>query len=195
MKVKLASGNRITIPKEIIDKLNLKQGTFLDLTIDENTIHLSKIMSSKKELKSSNIPNLKNTFKSHIVSNLEESKNFSRRVVSECGLLVRTKRAYLNKACEECQGWLALQYKDKATSCKYNRTSEPVELKSKTKDLEIIEDKVIESVKYKHYKECTQCKEIFNKGFLINSKDFYCKSCAKKDFLNYMNLRKKGREI
>jgi hypothetical protein len=53
-------------------------------------------------------------------------------------------------------------------------------------------DTTIEQICYDGYKACTKCKEYFDKGFLLDDK-FYCKKCAKEDFIEFYNTYKKGR--
>ena len=44
----------------------------------------------------------------------------------------------------------------------------------------------------RNMKSCDGCGEFFNKGFIIDNVDFYCKSCATKDFINYLSQRKEN---
>lgn len=53
-------------------------------------------------------------------------------------------------------------------------------------------DTTIEQICYDSYKACTKCKEYFDKGFLLDDK-FYCKKCAKENFIEFYNTYKKGR--
>lgn len=53
-------------------------------------------------------------------------------------------------------------------------------------------DTTIEQISYDGYKACTKCKEYFDRGFLLDDK-FYCKKCAKEDFIEFYNTYKKGR--
>ena len=53
-------------------------------------------------------------------------------------------------------------------------------------------DTTIEQISYAGYKACTKCKEYFDRGFLLDDK-FYCKKCAKEDFIEFYNTYKKGR--
>lgn len=117
MKVTLTSRNQITIPKDLIKSLNIKPGQIFDLIVDDEGIKLNyatELNESSAQIKVSSKSSLK------IVSNIEESKNYSRRVISECGLLVRTKKSYLDRVCSECRGMLAKQYGESNHPCKYN---------------------------------------------------------------------------
>lgn len=53
-----------------------------------------------------------------IVSNLDEGANFSRKVYSDCKLVIRTKTSYINKFCEQCHGYLA-EKADHKVVCPY----------------------------------------------------------------------------
>lgn len=139
MKVILTSGNRITIPKSIITELNYKQGDSFELSYDEDSkTFLLKFIDSdqtceniqkidslseenklKKDLESSNSIIKDTLFKRKIVSNLEEGSKFSRKVYSNCELVIRTKKSYLKKFCNECKGQLVREYNLPYEKCPY----------------------------------------------------------------------------
>ena len=123
MRVMLTQRNQITIPKNLISELNLELGKYYELDIKNDQIILD-ISHVYDEIEGTEVqpiktipPSIKSTIK--IESNLEEGKNFSRKVYSDCGLVIRTKRSYLNKFCEACQGQLAEQYGIENHPCKY----------------------------------------------------------------------------
>ena len=47
MKVKFGTGNRITIPKDIVNNYKLKEGEFLELNIEDGKLVLTKINNTK----------------------------------------------------------------------------------------------------------------------------------------------------
>lgn len=120
MRVMLTQRNQITIPKNLISELNLELGKYYELNIknDQIVLDISHVYEDTEVQSIKTIPSsIKSTIK--IESNLEEGKNFSRKVYSDCGLVIRTKRSYLNKFCEACQGQLAKQYGIENHPCKY----------------------------------------------------------------------------
>ena len=123
MRVMLTQRNQITIPKNLISELNLELGKYCELDIknDQIVLDISHVYDDIEDTEVQSIktipPSIKSTIK--IESNLEEGKNFSRKVYSDCGLVIRTKRSYLNKFCETCQGQLAKQYGIENHPCKY----------------------------------------------------------------------------
>lgn len=158
MEVTLGSGYRITIPREIRDQLHLKENTKLQLNIQDNKIILSAdltkdILNSKEEIKVEEIkeelstkeikPVLIDRPKEYkkltingikIESNLEEGEKFSRKVYSDCKLVIRTKRSYLEKFCSICQGELAYQYGVLDHPCKYINIPERIEIEEPKKE-------------------------------------------------------------
>lgn len=123
MRVMLTQRNQITIPKNLISELNLELGKYYELDIKNDQIILD-ISHVYDEIEGTEVqpiktipPSIKSTIK--IESNLEEGKNFSRKVYSDCGLVIRTKKSYLNKFCEACQGQLAEQYGIENHPCRY----------------------------------------------------------------------------
>ena len=62
------------------------------------------------------------------------------------------------------------------------------EFKNKHNKNTVIENIILGEEKC--YLKCAHCNQFFNKGYLLD-KVFYCKDCAKKDFLNYLNKVKK----
>ena len=123
MRVMLTQRNQITIPKNLISELNLELGKYYELDIknDQIVLDISHVYDDIEDTEVQPIktisPSIKSTIK--IESNLEEGKNFSRKVYSDCGLVIRTKRSYLNKFCEACQGQLAEQYGIENHPCRY----------------------------------------------------------------------------
>ena len=123
MRVMLTQRNQITIPKNLISELNLELGKYYELDIknDQIVLDISHVYDDIEDTEVQPIktipPSIKSTIK--IESNLEEGKNFSRKVYSDCGLVIRTKRSYLNKFCEACRGQLAKQYGIENHPCKY----------------------------------------------------------------------------
>lgn len=234
MQVTLTGRNQITIPRNLIKDLGFKPGDEFDLQYDSaNKTFNLKFINDKCNLtsitESRNSKSNNTQFKRYIVSNLKEGQTFSRKLYSECGLVIRTKNSYLAKFCEECKGQLAKEYGVKDHPCKY--INEEVENKKdcevkiteiqsqevkidkskiedvKTKSVESnLNTDIKEEFKSKHnkntvieniilgeekcYLKCAHCNQFFNKGYLLD-KVFYCKDCAKKDFLNYLNKVKK----
>lgn len=148
MKVKISARNMITIPKDIRDKLNWNSGDNLELKLDGNNIIISK-SNDKEEVKIA-VKSKNNSKKGliKIVSNLEEGQNFSKKIYSECGLVIRTKRKYMNKFCEECKGQLAAEYGPENHPCKfYNEIMNSTKEKSNTvKQSRKIIDELINNV-------------------------------------------------
>ena len=147
MKITVSSGNRITIPKEICNKLDLKQGDQLYLDIVGDKLFFSKSNFNNETDDVKEVPkkiesNRGNNLSRKIVSNLEEGKNFKRKVYSACELVIRTKKVYMNEFCEHCKGELLKQgYKDNH-KCPYlyNSLKEEVNIENK------IEIKSIEKI-------------------------------------------------
>lgn len=134
MRVMLTQRNQITIPKNLITELGLELGKYYELDIHEGKIELDinryydepeeKIEEPiviEPKVKEKN-PLFVNTVK--IVSNLEEGKKFSRQVLSDCKLVIRTKKAYLTKFCEICQGQLSKEYGQDKHPCPYLNNEE-----------------------------------------------------------------------
>lgn len=123
MRVMLTQRNQITIPKNLISELNLELGKYYELDIknDQIILDISHVYDEIEGTEVQPIKTIPSSIKStiKIESNLEEGKNFSRKVYSDCGLVIRTKRSYLNKFCEACQGQLAEQYGIENHPCKY----------------------------------------------------------------------------
>ena len=140
--------NYITIPAEIRQQLNIKDGDFLDVSVDGNSFIVkhyvedydpnAKItMELEKKPKSKSKPKQekKSTGKKirKIEANFMDAPKLYKNYFSECGLVVRTKNRYVNDFCKDCQGQLALEWEDRAdVKCKYlaSKTEE------KCKDLE-----------------------------------------------------------
>ena len=135
--VTLGTGNRITIPKDVIASLNWVQGSKLQLKIEENNIVLcntnntnntnnteivkntQKQITSLKETKSKSSVSTGNRFKRQIVSNLKEGENFSKKYYSPCQLVIRTKNKYLKDFCQDCQGLLVEKDFEHKKLCPY----------------------------------------------------------------------------
>lgn len=126
MNVTFGSGNRIVIPKEIRDSLNLQVGTLLDISIKDGNIVLStsntgeqKDISTdtKKDIESINKVSYVGGIK--IASNLEEGSKYSSKYYSPCKLVIRTKNSYLRKFCDRCKGLLTKQYNLDESVCPY----------------------------------------------------------------------------
>ena len=135
MRVMLTQRNQITIPRNLIDELDLQLGKFYELDISDGKISLNITQAYDQIEDNTNIipkitdnTNINSNIK--IESNLEEGKKFSRQVYSDCGLVIRTKRSYINKFCEACQGQLAREYGVDTHPCIYcinNKTESPKE--------------------------------------------------------------------
>ena len=157
MEVTLGSGYRITIPKEVRDQLHLKEGIKLFMNVQDNKIILSfddvniPIKTEEKEIDKPQDKVKKSNNSRSIVSNLEEGKKFSRKVYSDCGLVIRTKRSYMNKFCEDCQGQLAYEYGVLDHPCKYINIPERIEIEDskpeKSKPVKTIMQKLTDNVK------------------------------------------------
>lgn len=130
MRVTFGTYNRVTIPKELVNKFQLEQGMILDLTVEGNKMILTvgsaednnvttvvdEHQEYVKQENDNNVP--KHIITTKIVSNLEESKNFYRKCYSDCGLVVRTKKRYVEHACDECRGQLKETYPE-IQNCPY----------------------------------------------------------------------------
>lgn len=123
MKVKLASGNRITIPKPFIQEHNLIEGQYLDLQMIEGKLVLTFLntdsqpqIDKSKATKQTN----KATKQIKLVSNLEEGQSLSKKYYSDCKLVIRTKNSYLKTFCEKCQGLVERDNKTENYICSYN---------------------------------------------------------------------------
>lgn len=133
MRVMLTQRNQITIPRNLIDELNLQLGKFYELEISDDKISLNISQAYDQIEDNTNvIPKIVDNTNSNIKieSNLEEGKKFSRQVYSDCGLVIRTKRSYINKFCETCQGQLAREYGVDTHPCIYcinDKKEEPKE--------------------------------------------------------------------
>lgn len=144
MKVMLTQRNQITIPKNLVTDLGLELGKFYELNICEGKIELDITKSydepdvnKVENIESVSIKPIKPTedkseksslFTMKIVSNLEEGKKFSHQILSDCGLVIRTKRSYMTKFCEACNGKLSKEYGEVKHPCPYlnNEKENPV---------------------------------------------------------------------
>ena len=140
MKVKLSSGNRITIPKSLIDELNLNRGMVLDAYIECGKLIIQQCEKSSDSCnntyneKQLTIEN--NDLKRKIKPNLEEGKNYKKKYYTDCELVIRTKRKYLNQFCEDCKGLLIKQGYNDNHKCPY--------IYNNLKDIKEHEVKVVE---------------------------------------------------
>lgn len=143
MKVTLTARNQITIPKEIIEKLNLQKGQVFDLIVDNGCL---KLLYDAKNIKV-NIAQTSSKSSRKIISNLKEAENYSRKVVSECGLLVRTKKSYLDNVCAECKGMLAKEYGEDKYPCRYNKSHNELTVSSNSEKFNSNSSSEIKEVK------------------------------------------------
>lgn len=131
MKCKVVR-NRITIPSEIRDAINLKDGEYLDVKLDVCTKNIVISISGRSEpiLEDKRVEKVKKTPKKvdakvksnckKIEANYMNADKLYKAYYSECGLLVRTKNSYVKNACEKCQGKLAKEYEDRIdVHCSY----------------------------------------------------------------------------
>ena len=217
VKVKLSSGNRVVIPMPVVKNLGLNIGDEFILSIESGKIVFTKTGSniSTERPKVADKPIKKTTskpnkFKSKIYCNLEESKNYSKKKYSECGLVVRTKTRYINKLCEECRGWLACEY-NVPDKCRFNRkdngdAKEIIKSKPKKEEVKKSKPKKEDLAEYNNYKlqkrtkilpfksenlvKCNSCGELVVSGFLAGYKK-YCGDCMKSQFKDFMALYEK----
>lgn len=101
MKIKLTSGNRITIPKNIVNNLGLELNKYYEMIIENNKIIIDVSENSLDNISSDNIVNssciadksnnIEKTGRIKIKSNLKESENFTRKVISECRIIGKNK--------------------------------------------------------------------------------------------------------
>lgn len=160
MEITLGSGYRITIPREIRDQLQLVEGSKLYMDIQDNKIVISskevkqkpQITEDGEKTKESKIEeeqSKKQVGVRRIVSNLEEGEHFSKKIYSECGLVIKTKHSYMDKFCEECQGQLAYEHGVLDHPCKFINIPERIEVEEpkKEKPVKSIIAKLSENVK------------------------------------------------
>ena len=135
MRVMLTQRNQITIPRNYISELGLELGKYYELNICEGKIELDISNSfdepaeekikpdtnngDSKDKEKDKDKKLGNLFTVQVVSNLEEGAHFSNKVYSDCGLVIRTKRAYLTKLCDACQGKLVKEHGLENHKCPY----------------------------------------------------------------------------
>lgn len=231
MKLVIGQSRRITIPSELYSEINFKPGDVVYMYVEGNKLVLTKetpknetinnIDTTQKRLKTNcstlQTPKNSTATKNIIVkSNIEDLNKYAKPILSDCKLVVRSKRKYINQFCDVCKGKLA---DNSNCNCKYRTpdiNKEPVKNKEIIKQLEVnkkqLETKidkeiqnfsndrvyfkgstVLEPVTFSNgLKCCTSCEEYFTRGFLLDNK-FYCKDCTKKHFLDYMKYRKEGR--
>lgn len=124
MKCKVVR-NRITIPAEIRDAINLKDSDYLDVKLDVENKNIV-IDISDRDISMSNNKKVTKTKKTpkkvdekvrasckKIEANYMDADKLYKAYYSPCGLLVRTKNSYVKSACERCQGKLVKEYEDR----------------------------------------------------------------------------------
>ena len=94
----------------------------IKLNVENQNSNEKTVFIEKGEDDKNNIQVSKNCKKEEFKSNLEEGKNYSKKYYTECGLIIRTKRKYLDNYCDRCRGQLLDNYKDGCYSCKYKST-------------------------------------------------------------------------
>ena len=124
MKCKVVR-NRITIPAEIRDAINLKDSDYLDVKLDVENKNIVIDISDRDIFMSNNkkVTKTKKTPKKvdekvrasckKIEANYMDADKLYKAYYSPCGLLVRTKNSYVKSACERCQGKLVKEYEDR----------------------------------------------------------------------------------
>ena len=100
MDIKLGTGNRITIPFKMIEQQGWNIGDILSITNEGDYIKITKCVSEKPMIKSTSVG------KVEIKSNIDKLDQYSKAIISDCGLVVRTKRKYLDNFCKLCKGQL-----------------------------------------------------------------------------------------
>ena len=207
MDVKIGAGRRITIPAELFKETQFKEGDILDLRYEKGDFILSpkyflieneetikklnksnEIQEDKSVTLNENKSSISNTFTRKIVSNLEEGRKFSRQVLSECGLVIRTKQSYLNQFCNTCQGQLAKEYGIKDHPCRFiseekseiDISKDISEIKSKLDNEHVINnntdkiksiDNINKNIEILHKKLDSKIEHINKSSEYINKKD------------------------
>lgn len=131
MKCKVVR-HRITIPQEIRNSANIKDGEFLDISYNANDNSivinlnnkgfnaLNENLEKENKPKTDIVKNKKRKQDRKIVANFMDADKLYKKYYSECGLVVRTKTRYVKDFCEDCKGQLAKEWEDKAdVKCKY----------------------------------------------------------------------------
>lgn len=163
----IGSDRRTTIPKNVADQINLKPGRYdvqyIDgkIVIDLNTSEVQEntLINKQKPVKS--VKGIK------IESNLHESENYSRKVYSDCGLVVRTKKKYITKFCDVCQGTLLVDYPDiSQNKCIYFKS----EIKQSTDNTDNTND-INDTNDYKQFNETPIQEKVKNKEHYTEYKD------------------------
>ena len=193
MKVKFGTGNRITIPKDIVNNYKLKEGEFLELNIEDGKLVLTKINNTKDVNKVENYSNNKKPVtksKIEIKSNIQHKNEYAKPIVSDCGLVVRSKRKYLKEFCNECKGKLS-----STSACMYNTKKLASEINAKVNTLnEKLDNRIdkmirradttIQPVKTNDLQRCNKCQSLVFKGFLVDNV-FMCTQCTCDDFKEF----------
>lgn len=144
MNVTFGAGNRIVVPKQIRDEMELQIGQILNIQIKDGKIILSRDYNesdlSKEYIettdikKESNVNSTKVVNGVKIVSNLTEGEKFSKKYYSPCKLVIRTKNAYLRKFCDACKGSLLEDFKDESHECPYIKQCSQIEIQPNCKE-------------------------------------------------------------
>lgn len=230
MELFIGQKRRVTIPLKLFEQSGLKEGDCANIYLEDGKLIITK--ETVKTQITSNVSSLPKAVKTEpgkskadknegssiiIKSNIEDLNKYVKSIVSECGLVVRSKRKYLNQFCEVCKGKLVennencnciykknelkekqeqqIQQKDIVTQIKTNteKLKEKIDKNIKsfsTGNVCFKDDTVIEPISYGcKLQPCTNCSQYFTKGFLLND-DFYCKNCTKENFIEYMKYKK-----
>lgn len=105
MRITLGSGNRITIPREIVNQLGWNPGNGYELQIKDNSIVITALSEVTEDntlaIKPKHLP-----VGLDIVSNIEDKDKYANPKLSPCGLVVRSKNMYVKQFCDKCKGKL-----------------------------------------------------------------------------------------
>lgn len=215
MNIRLGKDRRITIPREYCEQLGIVDGAFLTMNVENNKIIIKEGIEDTEDefLHRNNFITKSN----EIVSNLDQADKLYKQVYSTCGLVVKTKRKYVNNFCDRCKG----QLEDATHKCLYLKEDNNIKAKSnnEVKERKIKNEKIEEkeekevvdkSIKQNDFKDiqkrmnteiqpikstqvmqCNVCNQYFYKGFLLDD-DFYCTECAVEDFKKFYTDYHKG---
>lgn len=215
MKGTLSKDRRITIPNEVISQISFKPGSPVSITTKDGKIIIeeynennadeteAKTKSAKKPSTGSSIV---------IESNIQDLKMYAKPILSPCGKVVRSKRKYIDKFCEICKGQLSTE------NCKYiEPETKPLTKTTKNKNKDVINsikentqklnNKIDNKIDQTNFHDgstsiqpiilsgnklipCECCGQLFNRGFMLNDEEFYCKECLKLDFKKYIQSRR-----
>lgn len=163
MMVKIGTGRRITIPKDLLEETDFKEGDILDIQYVNNSFVLTKPISNNTIINCPSNKENEDTTKDNkeviqintqgknrkIVSNLDTGCFYSTKYYSECGLVIRTKRRYLKEFCSDCKGQLLKQDYVDNHKCPYvyNVEEETNKLQQATKqEKKKVSNKLIEQL-------------------------------------------------